>query len=146
MQRWGPVFTFWSISSCCWIKHWMFIEYLICAWLYQGHSYWNWETGLELFVVFQSPSHVQLFAAPWTAARYASLSFTISWSVFKLISIESVMPSNHLILSPHSPPALNLFQHHGPFQWVSSSHQVDKVLGLQLQHQSFQWIFSVDFL
>ena len=40
--------------------------------------------------------------------------------------------------SPPSPPALNLFQHQGLFQQVSSSHQVAKVLGLQLQHQSFQ--------
>ena len=46
----------------------------------------------------QSLSHVQLFATPWTAARQASLSITSSWSLLKLISIESVMPSNHLIL------------------------------------------------
>ena len=43
-------------------------------------------------------SPVQLFATPWTAACQASLSFTISWSLLKLMSIESVMPSNHLIL------------------------------------------------
>ena len=53
---------------------------------------------------------------PWAAARQASLSFTISQSLLKLVSIESVMPSNHLILSPPSPPALNLSQHQGPFQ------------------------------
>ena len=46
----------------------------------------------------QSLSRVQLFATPWTAARQASLSFTISLSSLKLMSIESVMPSNHLIL------------------------------------------------
>ena len=49
-------------------------------------------------IVVQSLSHVQLFASPWTAARQASLSFTISWSLLRLMSIESVMPSNHLIL------------------------------------------------
>ena len=49
------------------------------------------------------------------------------------------MPSNHLILSSPSPPALNLSQHQGLFQWVSSSHQVAKVLEFQLQHQSYQW-------
>ena len=61
--------------------------------------------------------------------------------------IESVMPSNHLILytSP-SPPAFNLSQHQGLFQWVNSSHQATKVLEFQLQHQSFQWIFRTDFL
>ena len=49
-------------------------------------------------VVFQSLSHVRHFATPWTAARQASLSFTISQSLLKLISIESVMPSNHIVL------------------------------------------------
>ena len=65
----------------------------------------------------QSLSRVQPFATPWTAARQASLSFTISWSLFKLLSIKSVMPSNHLILchSP-SPPAFNVSQHQGLFQ------------------------------
>ena len=50
----------------------------------------------------QSLSRVQLFAAPWTAAHQASLSITNSWSLLKLMSIELVMPSNHLILChPH---------------------------------------------
>ena len=46
----------------------------------------------------QSLSHVQLFVTPWTAASQASLSIINSWSLLKLMSIESVMPSNHLIL------------------------------------------------
>ena len=49
-------------------------------------------------VVVQSLSRVRLFATPWTAARQASLCFTNSQSLLKLMSIESVMPSNHLIL------------------------------------------------
>ena len=49
-------------------------------------------------VVVQSLSHVALFATPWTAASQASLSFTVSWNLLKLISIDSMMPSNHLIL------------------------------------------------
>ena len=48
--------------------------------------------------IVQLLSHVQLFAAPWTAVCQASLSFTISQSLLKLMSIDSVMPSNHLIL------------------------------------------------
>ena len=48
---------------------------------------------------------------PWTAAHQAPLSFTISRSLLKLMSTEWVMPSQHLILSPPSPPALNLSQH-----------------------------------
>ena len=49
-------------------------------------------------VVVQYPSHAQLFATPWTAARQVPLSFTISRSLLKFMSIESVMPSSHLIL------------------------------------------------
>ena len=49
-------------------------------------------------VLVQSLSHLLLFATPWTATCQASLSFTISWSLHKSLSTESVMPSNHLIL------------------------------------------------
>ena len=56
---------------------------------------------------------------------------------------DAIQPS-HPLSSP-SPPAFNLFQHQGLFQWVSSSHQVAKVLEFQLQHQSFQWTFRTDF-
>ena len=64
----------------------------------------------------QSLSCVRLFATPWTAARHASLSITNSQSLLKLMSIMSVMPSNHLILShPLSSPSptFNLSQHQG---------------------------------
>jgi len=49
-------------------------------------------------------------------------------------------------LSSHSPPAFNIFQHQGCFQWVNSSHQVAKALEFQLQHQSFQWTPRTDLL
>ena len=57
---------------------------------------------------------------------------------------DAIQPSR--LLSSHSPPTFDLPQNQGLFQWVSSSHQVAKVLVLQLQHQSFQWIFRIDFL
>ena len=57
---------------------------------------------------------------------------------------DAIQPS-HPLSSP-SPPALNLSQHQGLFKWVSSSHQVDKVLEFQLQHQSFQWTPGTDLL
>ena len=57
---------------------------------------------------------------------------------------DTIQPS-HPLLSP-SPPTFNLPQHQGLFKWVSSLHQVAKVLEFQLQHQSFQWIFRTDFL
>ena len=96
-------------------------------------------------VVVQSLSHVQLLATPWTAASQASLSFAISQSLLKLMSIELVVPSNHLILC-HPLLLLQSFPASGIFQRVGSSHQVDKALEPQFQHQSFQWKFRTDFL
>ena len=90
------------------------------------------------FSSVQSLSPVRLFATPWTTAHQASLSITNSWSPPKPMSIESVIPSSHLILCrplllPSIFPSISLFK------WVSSSHHVAKVLEFQLQHQSFQW-------
>ena len=65
--------------------------------------------------VVQSLCHVWLFESPWTAAHQASLSFTISWSLLKLMSIELVLPSNHLIfchplfLLPSIFPSIRVF-------------------------------------
>ena len=60
-------------------------------------------------------------------------------------SVSAAIQPSHPLSSP-VPPALNLSQHQGLFKWVSSSHQVAKVLEFQLQHQSFHWIFKTDFL
>ena len=59
--------------------------------------------------------------------------------------VGDAIQSPHPLLSS-SPPDFNLSQSQGLFKWVSSSHQVAKVLEFQLQHQSFQWIFRTDFL
>ena len=92
----------------------------------------------------QSLSHVWLFTTPWTAAHQASLSITNSQSLLKLKSIDAIQQSPHL--SSSSPSTFNLSQHQRLSKWVSSSHQVAKVLEFQLQHQSFQWIFRIDLL
>ena len=84
------------------------------------------------FSSVQSLSHVRLFGTPWIAAREASLSITNSRSSHRLMSIESVMPSSHLMLCrpllllPPIPPSIRVFQ------WVNSSHEVAKVLEFQL--------------
>ena len=57
-----------------------------------------WKINTERISSVQSLSHVRLFATPWTATHQAPLSITNSWSLLKLISIESVMPSNYHIL------------------------------------------------
>ena len=85
------------------------------------------------FLVFvQSFGRVQLFGTPWTAAHQASLSFSISWSLLKFMCIESVMPSNHLILcrplllSPSIFPNIRVFSNESalrirwPKYWSSS--------------------------
>ena len=88
----------------------------LSQWRRPGQDLWNWRqfprprhlsklplrvqehsSGLRILVV-QSLSHIHLFATPWTAARQASLSFTISWNLLKFTSFESMMLSNHLIL------------------------------------------------
>ena len=69
----------------------------------------GWFSSVQLL------SRVRLFATPWIAARQASLSITISWSSLRLTSIESVMPSSHLILGhpllllPPNPPSIRVF-------------------------------------
>ena len=105
-----------------------------------GESPWTQEPGrlqsISHFSSAQSLSCVQLFVTPWPAACQASLSITNSRSLLRLMSIESVMPSNHLILCrPLLPSILSSIR---LFQWVNSLHQVAKVLEFQLQHQSFQ--------
>ena len=86
-------------------------------------------------------------ATPWTAAGQASWSITNSQSLLKLTSIESVMPSTHLILCC---PLLLLLSVLASIKVFSNEsvlcYQVAKVLELQLQHQSIQWIFRTYFL
>ena len=71
--------------------------------------------NIYIIVVVQSLSHVQLFATPWTAARQVSLSFTISQSLLKLMSIESVIPSNHLFFCHPLFLLLSIFPASGSF-------------------------------
>ena len=97
----------WMVSP--WEKR---VSYILCS------------ARARVVAIIQSLSHVQLFVTPLTAACQASLSFTISWSLLKLTSIELMMPLNHLILS-YPLIFLPLI-----FASISSSHQVAKVLEL----------------
>ena len=98
----------------------------------------QWQT----FVVVQPLSHCCLFATPWSRAFQASLYFTISWSLLKLMSIESVMPSNHLVfccplfLLPSIFPSIRVFSNE------SALHiRCPKYWSFPLQ-----WILRIDFL
>ena len=107
-------------------------------------------TSWQIVSVFQSLSHVQVFATPMDCIPSGfcpSLSPRDCTNSYHWVG-DAIQPS-HLLLSPSvvpSPPSFNFSQHQGLFQWIGSLHQVAKVLELQLQHQSFQWIFRIDFL
>ena len=96
-------------------------------------------------VAVQSLSNVWLFATPWTAATQASLSFTISQSLLKLISLSqwrhpTILSSvASFSFCPQSFPASGSF----PLSWLSASGGQEWKLQL---HKSFRWIFRVDFL
>ena len=75
---------------------------------------------LGIVVIVQSLSHIQLFATPWTAACQASLSFTVSQSLLKLLSIESVIPCDHLVPFSSCPPSF-LSSGSFPMSWLFTS-------------------------
>ena len=129
-----------------WNENWLFQSYGHCS-VFQifwhihcstlialSFRVWNSSTKISspLISSVQSLSCVWLFATPWISACQASLSITHSQSSLKLTSIESVMPSSHLILCrpllllPPTPPSISLCQ------WVNPSHEVAKVLEFQL--------------
>ena len=106
------------------------------------HEPRQWCSGTHLWTmmamgsfVVQSLSRVQLFATPRTATHQASLSSTISQSLIKFMSIESVMPTNHLALCHPLLLLPSIFPNIRILSRVSSSHQVAKVLELRLQQQ-----------
>ena len=109
------------------------------AWVIGQYESWF------LPVVVQPLSCVQLFATLWTSAHQASLSFTVSQSFLKLMSIESMMPSNQLIFCLPFSSCPQSFLASGSFS-VSLLFESDGWSKLEFQHQSFQWIFRIDFL
>ena len=120
-------------------REWQASEYTGHRQLLRGRNIRCHET-IDCSVIFNSVqllSRDRLFATPWTAAQQASLSITNSQSLLKLMSIELVMPSNHLILCY---PFLlaSIF----PIIRVFSN---EYVLCIRW-HESFQWIFRTDFL
>ena len=128
-----------KLTICGNLPRWCSSQESACQWSRCGFDPWDgripWRRKWQLTPVVspgkfhgqrslssdQSLSRVWLFATPWTAARQASLSFTIFWSLFKLMCIESVMPSNHLILChplllpPSIFPSIRVFSNESVF-------------------------------
>ena len=105
---------------------------------------WNWENS------YQFSSVAELCLTPCDPLDCSTPGFPVHHQLPEPAQthvnwVGNVIQPSHPLLSP-SLPAFNLSQHQGLFQWVSSLHQVAKVLEFQLQHQSFQWIFRTDFL
>ena len=123
-------------SSLC-IHHYMMFSPCVCLFI---SCYKNTQ-----FSSVQPVSRVWLFVTPWIKAHQASLSITNSQELTQthVHWVGDAIQPSHPLSSPY-PPAFNLSQHQGLFKWVSSLHQVAKVLEVQLQHQSFQWIFKTD--
>ena len=84
------------------------------------------------------PHGLQHARLPWSSLTPQLVQTDVHWVG------DAIQPS-HPLSSPF-PPTFNLSQYQALFKWISSLHQVVKVLEFQLQHQSFQWIFRVDFL
>ena len=150
-QAWYPFGFF--INTCIFLSH-KWIHVWVCGCCFSPdntvHSFILTVTPLVqvTIVLVQSLSLAQLLVTPLTAACQVSLSFTVSQSLLKLMSMESVVPSNYLILC-HPFSCLQSFPASGsfPMSWLfTSGGQSLGVLELQLQCQSFQWIFRVDFL
>ena len=145
--------SFHKISHYISVWQWLLLKYdllLLCSFLLLLIVRRPWVshfTSLRLqFSKVQLLSRVQLFVTPMDCStpglpvHHQLPEFTqthVHWVG------DAIQPS-YPLSSPS--PALNLSQHQGLFQWVSSSHQVVKLLEFQLQHQSFQWIFRIDFL
>ena len=135
-HSWGHVATF-IISYC--VQSTILLD--------SGYNMLNRYIPVVIFVVFsvcksslfgtQGPQHTRL-SCPSLSPRVCSEFMSTE------LMVNTMYPPDALL--PLSPPALNLSQYQGLSQWVISSHQVAKVLELQLQHQFFQWIFRVDFL
>ena len=95
-------------------------------------------------------SQSQTWLSEWSELNCCMLAFPVLHYLFEYTQTQvhwfsDATQTSHPLSSP-SLPAFNLSQRQGLCRWVSSMHQVAKVLELQLQHQSFQWIFGTDFL
>ena len=143
------------ISISCyfwWWWWWCFQSWMSWIWISapKRNSYLTLSTSISRFNQFQFSSIAQScltlcnpinHGMPGLPVHYQLPEFTqthVHW-------VSNAIQPSHPLSSP-SPPALNLSQHQGLYKWVSSLHQVPKVLEFQLQHQSFQWTCRTDLL
>ena len=87
-----------ALFSSVWLRQGLSKHSLLNLSAFADFILFNFSSSFLWRFVFQSPSHIWLFATPWTATQQASVTFTNSWKLLKPMSIESVMTSSHLIL------------------------------------------------
>ena len=131
---WILIFPLFFLSVC---------ELLWCFKLFKEHLFSV--NYLDILLLF-SPQVVSLTLCQTVDSNmpgFPVLYYLLKYAKIPVHCINDAIQPSHLLL-PLSSPALNLSQRQGLFQWINSFNQEAKVL--ELQHQSFQWIFSVDFL
>ena len=126
------------------LLHWQTASLLL---MQHGKSYMHYNSMQIIMLSLFSWKSCPTLCDPmhFTTAGFPVPHYLPEFVQFQVHWVGDAIQPSHPLSSP-SPPALNLSQHQGLFQWVSPLHLVAKVLELQLQHQSFQWIFRVHFL
>ena len=135
--------------------------YFYCSKLYQSFPLWVIGKALYFLFFFCSIYRCHAFSVQFISVTQSCMTvcypmdcstpgFPVRQQLLELTQtqvhrVSDAIKPSHPLSSP-SPPAFNLAQHQGLSQWVTSSHQVAKILEFQLQHQSFQWIFRTDLL
>ena len=127
------------------VLYWIYVG----CFLFSGKPYWTWPQI--------SPSRVEVSVSSVTQScptlcdpmDYSTSGLPVHHQLPEFTQthvhwVGNAIQPSHPMSSPS--PTSSLFQHQGLFQWVSSKHQMAKVLEFQLQHQSFQWIFRTDLL
>ena len=138
MKHWKFPSSSWACHSCVGI-----------SFLYWGYGN-KFKEKLTLFNSVQFSSVAQLCPTLCDPMNHSTPGLPVHHQLPEFTQThlhwvsDAIQPSHPL--SSLSPPAFNLSQHQGLFKWVSSSHQVAKILEFQPQHQSFQWILMSDFL
>ena len=113
------------------------------------NNFSNWQNHFTKFIL-QFSSVAQSCLTLWDPINSSTPGLPVHHQLLEstqthVHQVDDAIQLSQLLLSP-SPPAFNLPQHQGLFQWVSSLHQVAKVLEFQLQHQSYQWTPRTDLL
>ena len=130
-----------------WPKYWSFSVNISSSNEYSGLISFRMD-WLDLLAVQGTLTSLLHYHSSKASVLWCSTFFVVQLSQCAQTHVHwvsDVILSSHSLSSP-SPPTFNLSQHQDLFKWVSSLHQVAKVLEFQLQHQSFQWIFRTDFL